>query len=139
MINSFDGNFAFLSNFYPSPVVQRGVIYPTVEHAYQASKTLDLAKRALLFTTGMPGQAKRIGQTLELRADWNEVRLGVMRKLLRQKFSEPGMRRRLLDTGSEELVEGNWWGDSYWGVYNGHGLNHLGKLLMEIRYEQSRN
>ena len=39
----------------------------------------------------------------------------------------------LLATGDAELIEGNNWGDTYWGKCNGQGLNRLGILLMQIR------
>lgn len=70
-----------------------------------------------------------------MRSDWEEVKLGVMEGLLREKFSDPELRRKLLATGERELVEGNDWGDSFWGVCAGRGKNHLGRLLMKLREE----
>lgn len=63
------------------------------------------------------------------------MKLRVMELLLRQKFQIPELGAKLLSTGSAELVEGNHWGDTFWGVYNKVGHNHLGKLLMKIRSE----
>ena len=54
---------------------------------------------------------------------------------LRYKFSNPDLKEKLLATGNEELVEGNWWGDQYWGICDGIGKNKLGKLLMKVRKE----
>jgi predicted NAD-dependent protein-ADP-ribosyltransferase YbiA (DUF1768 family) len=58
-----------------------------------------------------------------------------METLLRQKFAHPELRAKLKETNDAELVEGNWWGDRFWGVCRGEGENHLGKLLMKIRAE----
>ena len=63
------------------------------------------------------------------------MKLQLMERLLLKKFDDnhPQLQQMLLATGEEELVEGNYWGDVYWGVCNGVGENHLGKLLMKIR------
>ena len=66
------------------------------------------------------------------------IHAGVQRGFLEQKFSNPQLRQMLVDTGDEELIEGNTWGDVIWGVYKGVGTNWLGKLLMEIR-EKAKN
>jgi ribA/ribD-fused uncharacterized protein len=136
-IDNFDGEYRFLSNFYYPSVVKddMGLEYTSVEAAYQAAKTLDYAKREP-FTCMSPNQAKKVGRTLQpLRPDWEEVKIEVMRGFLKQKFSDPELKQKLLDTGSRELIEGNWWGDRFWGVCKGKGKNWLGKLLMELRNE----
>jgi ribA/ribD-fused uncharacterized protein len=113
-------------------------MYPTVEHAYQAAKFED-RWRPIIKRAPTPGEAKRAARVnLSLvRRDWEEVKLEVMRKLLVQKFSEPGLRSRLCATGNAVLVEGNTWDDVYWGVSmkTGIGRNMLGRLLMGIRAE----
>ncbi len=82
-----------------------------------------------------PGQAKRAGLRLRLRFDWPAIKLGVMSTGLDAKFQIPELRDKLLATGNAELVEGNSWNDTYWGMCRGVGDNHLGKLLMKIRAE----
>ena len=134
MINSFSGDHRFLSNFYPVEVVLDGVTYPSVEHAYQAAKTLDLEKRKE-FLALSPGGAKRLGQRLEIRQDWSDVKLSVMTRLNEQKYMQPDLRKKLCDTYPQEIVEGNTWGDTFSGVCNGKGSNHLGKILMAIRMQ----
>ncbi len=133
---SFFGAYRFLSNFWPAPVRLAGdrFLYPTVEHAYQAAKT-DLRYRAGVQSARTPADAKRQARALPLLPDWESRKLRVMEDLLRQKFSHPGLRRLLLATGDAELVEGNSWGDTFWGVCRGRGQNHLGRLLMAIRAE----
>lgn len=134
MIKSFSGDYRFLSNFYPVEVVLDGVTYPTVENAYQAAKTLDLEKRKE-FLGVVPGFAKRLGQRLELRPDWNDVKLDIMKRLNEQKYMRPDLRKKLCDTYPIDIVEGNTWGDTFWGVCEGKGSNHLGKILMSIRMQ----
>jgi len=114
-----------------------GLEYPSVEHAYQAAKTTDPEERATVREALTPGLAKRLGRQVHLRPDWEDVKLAVMADLLRQKFDRPPLAKALLETGDEELVEVNYWRDTYWGVFHGTGENHLGRLLMERR-EQLR-
>jgi ribA/ribD-fused uncharacterized protein len=133
MITEFQGANRFLSNFWPATVVLDGVTYPTVEHAYVAAKTLDPARRAEIAATAKPGDVKRLGRKLKLRGDWDEIKLSVMEDLVRQKFAHPELRRALSATGNEDLVEGNSWGDTFWGVCRGVGQNHLGRILMRVR------
>jgi ribA/ribD-fused uncharacterized protein len=140
MINKFDGPYAFLSNFYHSPIVYEGLEYPTVEHAFQAAKTLKVSERESIAALPTPGAAKRAGRQVALRKDWEEVKIDVMRECLKEKFKDPVLFASLVATGDEELIEGNYWHDNFWGVCscersNGQGLNQLGKLLMELRAE----
>lgn len=134
----FSGLYRFLSNFYPCDVIFEGCSYPSVEHAYVAAKTLDPWLREYIAKTPNPGKVKIIGGGLQLRADWEQIKLPLMEGLLRQKF-RPGshLENALLATRGAELIEGNTWGDTFWGVCNGVGENNLGKLLMKIRSELS--
>src|SRR5574343_193775 len=134
-ISSFQGNFRFLSNFYPADVEFEGMIYPTVEHAYQAAKTLDFNERKRISGAITPGMAKRMGRQLAIRKDWNNIKLEVMEKLVYKKFSShKHLMLLLLDTKGKILEEGNNWKDRFWGVdEQGNGLNHLGKILMKVR------
>lgn len=136
MINSFRGKYAFLSNFQTASVFLDGVQYPTVEHAYQAAKTLDAKERKNIRLAPSAGVAKRLGRHAQLREGWGKLCLEVMEDLLRQKFTKyDDFRRALIDTGTEELQEENYWGDRLWGTVDGVGENNLGKLLMKIREE----
>ena len=133
-IESFQGAYRFLSNFWPAEVEYEGLVYPSSEHAYQAAKTIDPEARKA-FLDIKPGQAKRKGRKVVLREDWEDVKLDVMLDLLRAKFSNPELTKMLLDTGDRGLIEGNTWGDQFWGVCKGQGENHLGLLLMQVRDE----
>lgn len=146
MIDSFEGKYAFLSNFAPSPVHEepsQGEIidYPTVEHYFQAMKTKDLDIRREIAAASTPGEAKRIGRHVDLRPDWNAIKTDVMLEGVRGKFRWIDLRELLLETGDEELEEGNTWHDNIWGnchcpkCKNIPGENRLGKILMQVREE----
>jgi|ERR1019366_3668919 ribA/ribD-fused uncharacterized protein len=134
-IKGFRGRYRWLSNFWPADVILDGMVFGTVEGAYQAAKTLDLTHRRTIAGLAKPGQAKRFGRKLKVRDDWHEVKLKVMEDLLRQKFAHPDLRQKLLGTGDAYLEESNTWRDFWWGVCDGKGENHLGRLLMKIRQE----
>jgi N-glycosidase YbiA len=135
MIDRFAGKYWFLSNHHPCKVFLDEVEYPSVEHAYMSAKTLSLAEREIIRTCGDAVVAKKLGKHVTLREDWNEIKLQVMTYLLMQKFSHTEFAKLLKDTSPHELVEGNWWGDVFWGICNGQGENWLGKILMQIRDE----
>lgn len=137
MIDSFKGKYRFLSNFFPAIINWEGINYPTVEHAYQAAKTHDPNIRKYISSALTAQEAKHIGKNVLLRGDWEEKKLEIMDQLIRLKFSNREVMNLLKLTENEELIEGNWWGDTYWGVCNGVGENHLGKILMKIRGEQN--
>ena len=140
MITIFDGDYAFLSNFYPSPFEWHGVHYPTVEHFFQAAKADNQEDFEMVMREPNPGGAKHAERNVHLREDWEEIKDSVMLTALRQKFAIPELREKLLATGDEGLVEGNTWHDCFWGVCScprcgGSGKNHLGQLLMKVRNE----
>lgn len=112
-----------------------GKPYKTTEAAYQAAKSLDQDTRELIRKAKSPYAAKKLGQSVKLRPDWEEVKVQVMRGLIRQKFENPFLRPLLTATSDAELIEGNHWHDRFWGVCGGIGQNWLGRLLMEVRDE----
>ncbi len=132
-INSFQGEYRWLSNFWLCKIKCEGLLYPSVEHAYQATKTLDLEWRKRISNLQNPGKAKRFGRYSKIREDWEEIKQQVMKELITKKFQIPELKQKLLNTEDIELIEGNHWGDTYWGVSNKVGENHLGKILMKVR------
>ena len=138
VINSFTGKYAFLSNFSQSYGA-----YPTVEHRYQAAKTLDAIEADSIMMCPTPGGAKRLGRSVTMRPDWDDIKLDVMYQLVLQKFGHDRVLKiKLLATGNAELVEGNYWHDNYWGECrclkckeNITPQNHLGRILMRVRRE----
>ena len=132
-ILEFSGKYRFLSNFYPAETRVLGIDFPSSEHAYQACKTKDIDMRYELAEM-TAGQAKRAGGKLVLRPDWDNVtKVECMELCLRAKFMNPELAKKLIHTESAQLVEGNTWGDTYWGIFRNMGKNMLGKLLMEVR------
>lgn len=134
MIAEFQGKYRWLSNFWDSPIIVYGFDYATVEHYYQSrkadnSKEWDEIRHALT-----PGNAKYRGLRCSLRKDWDGIKDIVMYEGVLAKFSQnPDLSFKLLLTGEEEIVEGNTWGDRYWGICLGEGQNKLGKILMSVR------
>lgn len=136
IIDKFRGQHDFLSNFYESSIIYDGVEYPTSEHAYQAAKSIDPAARKYILGCKTPREAKRAGKALTLRENWDIIKIDIMTEIVRDKFTRhPDLAVKLLATGDARLIEGNTWGDIYWGVCNGKGYNHLGKILMQVREE----
>lgn len=132
-INSFKDEYGFLSSFYPCMIQYEGQWYPSVEHAYQAAKTLVESEQRKIANAATPGQAKRLGQKVTLRDDWEEIKIDIMRHLVHVKFADQDLAKQLDATGDAQLVEGNYWGDTFWGVCRGVGKNVLGCILMEVR------
>ena len=144
MIDNFRDKYFFLSNFYASPFVYNNRAWKTVEHAFQAAKCVNSADVDKIHAAEKPGETKRIGRKVKLRPDWEDKKVGIMLECLEMKFTQnEALMQRLLDTGDKELIEGNTWGDDFWGCIRGtngawSGKNYLGKLLMEIR-DNARN
>lgn len=135
-INYFTGDYYFLSNFYPADITYNGLTYKNAEAAFQAQKCLEMSTS---FTDLQPAQAKRLGRRVKLRQDWESVKLGIMYDIVYVKFTaNADLKDKLMATGNAVLIEGNDWGDTYWGVANGFGRNMLGKTLMRIRDELRR-
>lgn len=133
MINEFNGQYRWLSNFWLCPVVYDGLVYPSTENAYQAAKLVGLNR--MNFTVCSPGKAKRLGRELGNHTDWDIEKLEVMNAVLLQKFCpESFLAEKLIVTSPMEIVEGNAWNDTFWGVCKGEGENNLGKLIMAIRH-----
>lgn len=136
-ILEFQGEYRFLSNFWPCQVRLDGDWYPSVEHAYVAAKTRDPVLRQQIRATKTAGSVKRLGRMIDLRTDWDACKFEVMEDLVWQKFRlNDVLADSLLSTGQALLEEGNQWGDRVWGVSpagSGTGQNRLGKILMEVR------
>jgi N-glycosidase YbiA len=139
MIESFKGEYAFLSNFARIDLILKGKLWPTSEHMYMACKTTDQNMWEQIRKCPTPGQAKKLGRQVTLRPNWEQVKDKYMLKCLKIKFTQNAtMRQKLLDTGDQLLVEKNHWHDNYWGSCSclrcgNHGKNMLGKLLMQVR------
>lgn len=157
-VTSFSGEYAFLSNFAPSPIKHDHRTWVTAEHLFQAMKTDDIGERHRICMAETPGAAKRLGRSVTLRPDWEQRKRAVMLRVLLAKFSQnPELAGRLDATHGRALAEGNTWGDTYWGAVQMDrgaispgaavwapsetdsdtrwfaGRNWLGRLLMMVR------
>ena len=146
MIESFSGRYNFLSNFYPAKIEHQGITYPTLEHYYVSMKVKNdqqidgkfityIDCRELIAKMPNPARVKQFGKIVKVRRDWDDVKLDVMLWGVREKFKHTDLKDLLLSTGDQELVEGNFWNDTFWGVCRGEGQNNLGKILMKVRME----
>jgi ribA/ribD-fused uncharacterized protein len=134
VISQFKDEFHFLSNMYPIDIEYKGIQFNSVEQAYQYQKTTSTKEKIKVLNCNDPKKVKGIANKFKfIREDWKDVRLGIMYNLLWIKFNNPQLKEALLLTDGWELVEGNWWGDVFYGVCEGVGENYLGKLLMKIR------
>lgn len=130
----FRNQFAFLSNFYFCPLVINGFMFSNAEAAYQALKCKGYEERFV----GVTGKtARALGRKLPMQEGWNDKRIDAMRYVLQQKFKNPQLMAQLQQVQGD-IQEDNYWNDTFWGVCNGVGENHLGKLLMEIRDMNSK-
>lgn len=141
MINVFDGEYAFLSNFYECEVTYNGLSYKNSEAAFHAQKTLDETEREKFINLN-PSASKKLGRKIALRDDWEVVKTKIMYEICYAKFSQnQDLKNKLLATGDEYLEEGTYWHDNYWGncycekCKDIKGKNKLGIILMKIREE----
>ena len=138
-IQSFDGEHRFLSNFWPCKVVYEGIEFKSVEHAYVAAKTEWVVLRMFISMVESAGKVKRIGQKIELRKDWEIVKVPLMTNFTEQKYEDPELDAMLSATAPFDLIEGNTWNDTFWGECPiGNGKNNLGKILMARRDDITR-
>ena len=144
-IKQFQGEYRWLSNFWNKNVniVHDGITYTSNENFYQAMKTKDIDKR-IQISKMTEAEAKAEGKWIEkshmFRENWTDVKEKVMLFGLRQKFSNPIMKQKLIDTEDLIIEEGNTWSDVEWGIClkTGEGQNKLGKLLMKVRSELNK-
>lgn len=140
MIEAFNGGYDFLSNFFLNDVYYKSLSYPSSENAFQASKCISDGER-LSFTHCSPRDAKYRGREVRLRPDWEGVKIYIMLEIVRSKFSDIRLKRMLVDTHPQCMIEGNIWHDNIWGDCKCNkckeieGKNYLGKILMKVRKE----
>jgi ribA/ribD-fused uncharacterized protein len=155
-VYGFFGEYRYLSNFHVCNVVVDGKLFPSSEHAFMYGKLTDKAKEERFhrlekcvdsdpipvdMTTWYDEvilmsckDVKAWGRTVDLRPDWNDIKIKVMEEALLSKFTlNEDIKQKLKDTGDLYLEETNWWKDTFWGVCDGVGENNLGKCLMRVR------
>ena len=155
MIEQFKDDYRWLSNFWLAIIIDRqGVVQPASEYVYQTEKTLKESERIWISEARSCGEAKRRGQQVTLRPDWNEIKVSRMMYVSLLKYEQhEDLRRKLVATDGHTLIEGNCWNDWFWGAipYNPNaqgqsglplwegtdcawaGYNWLGRILMMVR------
>lgn len=135
----YEQDFYVLSNFSAFNLEWRGRNFDTSEHAYHYEKfhgNKEIQRK--IESTKSAHDAFKVAEANKLfrRTDWDSVKVGIMRDILRAKARQhPYVRRKLLATHDRELIEDSW-RDDFWGWGPNHdGQNMLGKLWMEIRTE----
>jgi len=137
-IQGFLEKYSFLSNSHPVKIKYEGVEYPSVEHAYQAAKTLNIRTKKHIAKLTTPLKAKEYGKKIKITTPkWDKEKTVVMLELLRLKFNQADLKKLLLATLNLKLVNFNYIGDTFWGQCNGSGSNKLGELIMKVRDELS--
>ena len=154
----FKGEKKFLSNMYIAPIIfnfdintPTGTIYGdnktylSSEHLYQALKSESLAWHSIIRSLIKPEQTKTLAKkslktlladnivTFLIREDWHDIKLSIMEKIVKEKFSQNPTLLIKLKAIKGHIEERNCWGDKYWGTVNGIGENHLGKILITIK------
>jgi ribA/ribD-fused uncharacterized protein len=144
MIKSFTGEYRFLSNFYPSPMVVElppffGLVRVLdVEHPYQAAKCTSKEDATAILSAKTPGMTKRLIRKMDQNPAFQAGKYDVMEYLVTEKFKQNlDLGDKLIATGDQELIEGNTWGDIYWGICRAVGENNLGRILMDVRTQLS--
>lgn len=138
-ITSFRDKYYFLSNFYPCDITltfeNEKLTFSNAEAAFQSCKATDMNTKHM-FTELNASEAKKLGRSVKLSPVWNTIRIDCMYAIVKQKFKQnPDLLHQLKQTSDAILVENNTWNDTFWGVCNNKGENHLGKILMRIRDE----
>ena len=148
VVPKFEGEYAFLSNFYVADFTWRNNVFASGEHAFQAAKAYHIADSYIGDMAGYfdsvvnaptPAKAKYAGRSVKIDVkSWDAQKVAYMREIVHAKFADvPGLAGKLINTGAMMLVEGNDWGDSFWGrcKVDGKmiGFNTLGTILMEER------
>lgn len=136
MIYFFREEYAWLSNYAECKIDIKGIIYDSVEHAYLSCKLPD-DEWKILCTRNSPRVIKQELTKRLIRPDWDDIKIDAMRYCLNEKFRQEPFRTKLIETGNQNIVEGNYWGDTFWGVDLKQdpniGENNLGRLIMSIR------
>ena len=163
-VDSFRYKYACFSNFSNHKVNYKGLTYENSEAAFQAQKFEDENVKQL-FKSLDPSKVKALGRSKviflntegeyyknklpsdigqrsnkftkhTMRSDWDKIRVEEMYQIVKNKYEQNSdIKEVLLSTGERELIEGNTWGDRFWGQVDKTGLNYLGRILMQIRYE----
>jgi len=134
----YEHEYYVFSNFSSFALEWKGQLWMTSEHAYHAEKFTDQTLRDTIRKARSAHDAMKFAYAHKDKYvhAWDEIKLDVMKKILLAKVAQhPYVKKKLLESGDQPLIEDSW-RDAYWGWGpNKDGENHLGKLWMEVRNE----
>ena len=156
---AFRDEFFYLSNMYPSKItlpkelqeeypylLMNDDVFDSVERAYQYLKSNNPEYKMAIKKATIKGSKivardyldnNKIAEYIE---GFHDKKLEIMELLVNLKFEQnPDLLRKLISTGEKKIEETNTWKDIYWGISNGEGENHLGKILMNTRSKLQMN
>jgi ribA/ribD-fused uncharacterized protein len=140
IVGFYPREFYPFDNFSSFAVEWRGRIWPTSEHAYQASHFMENHPEIVeeIFSAKSAHDAQKIARSYKdkIDPDFYSKNLEIMEDICRHKLQQqPYARKKLLQTEDRQIVEDSpkddFWG---WGV-NRDGRNELGKIWMKLRKE----
>ncbi len=133
----YTGPFDALNNFSAHAVEYNGVLYPTAEHAFQVTKSIDQDAKKAILAARSPLVAKTLsnGQYGAFRdPEWGDKKIGIMKDILTAKYEQHEEVRSVLDSTTGSTIEEDSPTDYFWGIgKDGLGKNHLGQIWMQIR------
>ena len=140
MIKEFQGEYRWLSNFWPVNIKYNERNFTTLEHAFMSQKNLSKVWQDFCSQEPDAKVVSKLGKEIMLRPDWDSIKVDLMKELVELKFSQDDLKEKLVATKNMEIQEGNTWGDTFWGVdlETQKGENLLGKIIMDARNKLSR-
>lgn len=133
-IKTFEDSYKQFSNFYIRDVIYKNILYKTREHAFQCQKATNQKDFEYVYHSKDPYRAKQRANHIKCEPNWKNIRVKIMHEIVLSYFQQhKDAKNLLLSTGTEEIQEGNTWGDKFWGVVDGEGENWLGQILMDVR------
>lgn len=140
--------YIYFSPYTAHAIEVSGVVYPTLEHAYQCARYADPKIIEEIKNAHSPVKAWEISskykpqQISEFKTEAHK--LSVMKELMRLKAAQHAeIRQALIESGDQRIVKHIVTyppGDGFWDDgEDGTGLNHIGRLWMVIREEIQKN
>jgi N-glycosidase YbiA len=128
----------YLSPFSGHMLEFKGVLYPTIEHAYHCQRYADPQVVAAIRNTRSAWSAWELSQLhkKEQIPDWDSQKTEVMEELFRAALDQHvDIRKALIESGNSLILHHNA-NDSFWGDgADGAGRNEMGKIWMKLRAE----
>ncbi len=134
--------YIYFSPYTAHAIEVDGVVYQTVEHAYQCQRYSDPLIIKEIRSARSPLLAWQISTKYKHKQnpefENQDHKLEVMRRMMRLKFEQhEEVRKALRDSGTLKIVKHILTyppGDGFWDDgTDGTGLNNIGKIWMEIR------